>query len=399
MLQGGLIAPQSIVALENAADLVVDGTATGFVQNGGGLDFSVHVNRVLKGDGTLTGSSIRVHIWLSGTQAAAATVGSNNAGGTGIWFFQRTSGPWQVVPVVQGTTRLSDIYIAAQLGAIISAYAYSATASGDDKLASEICSAIEGVIGVRGISLEMYALLSGGIDELNSSVPQLLYHRLASSASTEQQILGLSGLIRSGDSLALTAAAQVASAVTGGPAEGVLLLSVREYLRPTDSASVTAIGQVATDSALPTALGSRRARFGGHPHRHGAAVPRNSTRRSRLEAAGRSSRRHGIFRQRIARKNKTVRGYFVVPPASRERPIQDARYGRPLRPWSTGNRCQRGPVRLLLGKLVVGKPGHLRILTGIARGGRVLRIALSRRKYPSASSGFTSKAWTHLTIS
>ncbi len=253
LLQGGLIAPQSIVALENAADLVVDGTATGFVQNGGGLDFSVHVNRVLKGDGTLTGSSISAY-WLSGTQAAAATVGSNNAGGTGIWFFQRTSGPWQVVPVVQGTTRLSDIYIAAQLGAIISAYAYSATASGDDKLASEICSAIEGVIGVRGISLEMYALLSGGIDELNSSVPQLLYHRLASSASTEQQILGLSGLIRSGDSLALTAAAQVASAVTGGPAEGVLLLSVREYLRPTDSASVTAIGQVATDSALPTAL-------------------------------------------------------------------------------------------------------------------------------------------------
>src|SRR6185437_14454966 len=138
-----------------------------------------------------------------------------------------------------------------QLGPIVSAYAYSATASVDDKLASEICSALE---GVSGVSLPMYALLSGGIDELNSSVPQLFYQRLASSASTEQQVFGLSGRIRSGDTAALTAAAQIASAVTGGQAQGVLLLSVREYLRPTDPTSVKAVGQVATDSALPTAL-------------------------------------------------------------------------------------------------------------------------------------------------
>lgn len=250
LLQGGLVAPQSVVALENAAGLIVNGTATGFVQNGAGVDFSLQVNRVIKGDATLAGSSISV-TWPSGNQATAASVGSKNVGGTGIWFLQRSSGPWQVVPVVQGTMQLSNIYISAQLGPIVSAYAYSATASVDDKLASEICSALE---GVSGVSLPMYALLSGGIDELNSSVPQLFYQRLASSASTEQQVFGLSGRIRSGDTAALTAAAQIASAVTGGQAQGVLLLSVREYLRPTDPTSVKAVGQVATDSALPTAL-------------------------------------------------------------------------------------------------------------------------------------------------
>jgi hypothetical protein len=250
LLQGGLVAPQSVVALENAAGLVVNGTATGFVQNATGFDFSLQVNRVIKGDATLAGSSISA-TWPTGNQAAAASVGSKNVGATGIWFLQRSSGPWQVVPVLQGTMRLSNIYIPAQLGPIVSAYAYSATASVNDKLASEICSALE---GVTGVSLPMYALLSGGIDELNSSVPQLFYQRLASSGSTEQQVFGLSGLIRSGDTSALTAAAQIASAVTGSQAQGVLLFSVREYLRPTDPTSVNAVGQVATDSALPTAL-------------------------------------------------------------------------------------------------------------------------------------------------
>ena len=250
LLQGGLVAPQSVVALENAAGLVVNGTATGFVQNATGFDFSLQVNRVIKGDATLAGSSISA-TWRSGNQAAAASVGSKNVGGTGIWFLQHSSGPWQVVPVLQGTMRLSNIYIPAQLGPIVSSYAYSATASVDDKLASELCSALE---GVTGVSLPMYALLSGGIDELNSSVPRLFYQRLASSGSTEQQVFGLSGLIRSGDTSALTAAAQIASAVTGSQAQGVLLFSVREYLRPTDPTSVNAVGQVATDRALPTAL-------------------------------------------------------------------------------------------------------------------------------------------------
>lgn len=250
LLQGGLVAPQSVVALENAAGLIVNGTATGFVQNATGLDFSLQVNRVIKGDATLAGTSISA-TWTSGNQASAANVGSMNVGGTGIWFLQQSSGPWKVVPVLQGTMRLSNIYIPAQLSPIVSAYAYSATASVDDKLASEICSALE---GVTGVTLPMYALLSGGIDELNSSVPQLFYQRLASSGSTEQQVFGLSGLIRSGDTSALTAAAQIASAVTGSQAEGVLLVSIQEYLRPTDSTSLTAVGKVATNSALPAAL-------------------------------------------------------------------------------------------------------------------------------------------------
>lgn len=139
LLQGGLVAPQSVVALENAAGLVVNGTATGFVQNATGFDFSLQVNRIIKGDATLAGSSISA-TWPGGNQATAASVGSKNVGGAGIWFLQRSSGPWQVVPVLQGTMQLSNIYISAQLGPIVSAYAYSATASVDDCLVGGLMS-------------------------------------------------------------------------------------------------------------------------------------------------------------------------------------------------------------------------------------------------------------------
>jgi hypothetical protein len=249
-LQGALVAPQSIVAVEKAADLIVNGTASGFVRNGSRFDFSLQVNRVIKGDGTLAGSSIGAY-WLSVNQPATGSVGGKDIGSPGIWFLRRTSGPWQVVPLVQGSMQLSNIYIPSPPGPVLSAYAYSASASLDDKLASEMCSAIE---GVGGDSLQMYALLIGGVDELNSSVPHLFYRRLVNSSSTEKQVFGLSGLIRSGDSSALTAAAQIASTVTGRHAEGALLLSVREYLRPTDPTSVIAVGQVATNSTVPAAL-------------------------------------------------------------------------------------------------------------------------------------------------
>src|SRR6185437_9370609 len=73
LLQGGLVAPQSVVALENATGLIVNGTATGFVQNGAGVDFSLQVDRVIKGDATLAGSSISV-TWPSGNRATAASV-------------------------------------------------------------------------------------------------------------------------------------------------------------------------------------------------------------------------------------------------------------------------------------------------------------------------------------
>src|SRR6185312_15867439 len=174
--------------------------------------------------------------WLSADQTTAGTGGV--AGGTGIWFLQRAQDAWQVVPVVQGTIGFSNAYIPAQPGPIINAYAYSATASVQDKLASELCSAIE---GVGDETMPIHSLL-GGLDDLNSSAPRSLYRRLANASSTDQRVYGLSGLIRSGDSSALTAAAQIAYAVTGRRPEGVLLLSVREYLRPTDPASANAVG-------------------------------------------------------------------------------------------------------------------------------------------------------------
>lgn len=246
-LQGHLVAPQSILVLEQTADLIVNGTATGLVQNGTRFDFSLQVSRVIKGDEALAGNSIAAY-WASGNQRATGNGRTGDVGGSGIWFLQRTSSAWRVIPTLQGALQLSDVYFSAPPGPIVKAYSYSQAASVKDKLASELCSASE---SDKGFTIQMYGLLSGGLDKLKSSVPQVFYRRMANSSSAEQRILGLSGLIRSGNASAVTAAAQTVSTVKGHPAEGVLLLSIRVYFRATDADSVEAVGAAATDSSNP----------------------------------------------------------------------------------------------------------------------------------------------------
>lgn len=248
--QGAIVAPQSILELEQTADLIINGTATGVVENGDRFDVSLQVNRVIKGEGAVAGDSIGVY-WATGNQGTTGNGTTGDLGGTGIWFLQRTSGAWRLLPAVQGTMQLSKAYFPTPVGPIVNAYAYSPTASIQDKLASEICAASE---GDSPYSLQLYALFSGGIDELKSSIPQIFYRRMVSAPSPEQRIVGLSGLIRSGDASSVATAAQIVSTVAGRPAEGILLLSMREYFRATAPDSVAAVGRAATDSSVPIAF-------------------------------------------------------------------------------------------------------------------------------------------------
>jgi hypothetical protein len=118
-----------------------------------------------------------------------------------------------------------------------------------DKLASELGSAVE---SNDGYNFSLYGLQSGLLDDLQSPIIELLYERMATSAVLDNQLLGLSGLIRSGNASALTIAIQKApAAAPGDPAIGILLRSIKDDFRATDANSVAALGAAATNSSNP----------------------------------------------------------------------------------------------------------------------------------------------------
>ncbi|MBV9505752.1 MAG: HEAT repeat domain-containing protein [Acidobacteriia bacterium] len=133
-------------------------------------------------------------------------------------------------------------------GAISSAYAYSPGAPLSDKIAAELGFAIEsaGTAHIPQLSLLQYHLL----DDLNSTFVEKLYQRLSESAIVQQEILGLSGLIRNGSAAALTTAAQGESGFQSFALEnGILLQSIRDRFRATDANSVSALGKATTSSS------------------------------------------------------------------------------------------------------------------------------------------------------
>src|SRR6185437_11765601 len=103
-----------------------------------------------------------------------------------------------------------------------------------DKLAAELCSAIESLHGAY--SFQMYLLFQGDLDKLGSPAVPLLYTRMANSNVIQQQILGLSGLIRRGADQALATASQSAAQFQPHALEyGILLGTLRDQFRSADN--------------------------------------------------------------------------------------------------------------------------------------------------------------------
>jgi hypothetical protein len=240
----GIVAPRSLLALGQSADLIVVGAASGASQGGTTTAFSLQVSRVVKGDQALAGSEIAA----SWTSASLSVAGAPSfVGGSGVWFLQQSSGAWQVLPVLQGAAHLSDTFFPAPPGPILSAYAYGLAASLSDKLASEMSSATE---GANSYNFQLYALQYGLLDQLQSPTVAVLYQRMSASASPQQQALGLGGLIRGGSAAALASAAQAAATLASYQVEnGILLLSIRDYFRAADANSVAAAGSATVGSA------------------------------------------------------------------------------------------------------------------------------------------------------
>lgn len=230
----------SLVQMEQNADLIVVGAAGHGTRAVNGLSFTIQVGRVVKGDPATAGSAIAVG-WADSGQGAWAT-SPGDVAGTGLWFLQRAPAGWLLMPVVQGGLGFARTFIAAPSGPILSAYAYEAGASLSDKVASEVSAAIE---GADGGGAQLNPLPGGLLDDLGSPVVQVLYQRMAASSSTKQQILGLAGQIRWGNAAALGTAAQAGSSFTAfGLENGVLLESVQHGFRAADPASVGILGQI-----------------------------------------------------------------------------------------------------------------------------------------------------------
>jgi hypothetical protein len=246
---GSLGGPRSLLDLERSADLIVVATATSTFQAGPQEEFSLQVVRVVKGDPSLAGSVLAASI-ANGTYSALPAI---TAAGNGLWFLLRSSNGWLLLPVQQGNVPLSMSFFPEPVGPVLSAYAYGTTASLSDRIASEICFAIEGTSG--SLPEQLIELQYGSLDELNSPVVVRYYQRMSTSASVQQQIVGLSGLVRGGSGAALATSAQAASTFGTYPLEnGILLQSIRDDFRAADATSIAALGQAAVDSASPTAF-------------------------------------------------------------------------------------------------------------------------------------------------
>jgi hypothetical protein len=226
------------------ADVIAVGTASGAFQPGSGI-FTLSIARVVSGSPALGGQSVSVN-WAN---KAADT--ENSAAGTGLWFLRSSPGGWVLIPVVGGDVSMDMAYFPEPSGALPSAYAYTASAPLGDRVASEICAALESLGGAY--NFQLYKLLEGQLDGLSAAVVPGFYQRMASSGVQAQQIIGLSGQIRSGNLSALAAAAQDASSFAAVKVEdGILNMAIRDQLRPADPATLAVLGQAADNASGPS---------------------------------------------------------------------------------------------------------------------------------------------------
>jgi hypothetical protein len=251
---GGLVLQQPLLGLAQTADLIVVGSAGGTLQTGSAVStFSLTVSRVVNGPPAAAGATLAVQWNNNGFPGIFVRPGDSiPATGTGIWFLQNSGNGWSLLPVTQGAATFEMTYFPASSSPIPGVYAYAATATLQDKLASELSAAIEGLNG--NYSHALYGLFSGDLDQLNSPVTQVLYQRLSTSAVVQQQILGFAGLVRTGSAGAVTSAATAAASLFSNyPTEyGILLSSVRDEFRSSDATSIAVLGGAAVDTTNPS---------------------------------------------------------------------------------------------------------------------------------------------------
>ena len=234
----------SLAALTHDADLIVSGAVDTVQESGDAAIITLKVSRVIKGDTTIAGNTLTID-WNvpPGSFGAGLNHVSTNlpADANGLWFLKRASDTWLVMPVWTGGLSITRTFIPQPVTPLLSAYSYTAEAPLPDRVAAEVCFALENeTVGDPPMNM----LEGPPLDALQSKYIAILYQHLAASTKAEQYITGLAGQIRSGSATALNAAIDSAAAFSAFPSQNAQLLSsIRNSFRGTDQTSISALGK------------------------------------------------------------------------------------------------------------------------------------------------------------
>jgi len=234
------------VDLSNEASMIALASASGGQPTGSGVVFTLKLDRIISQQSAAGGNTIQV-LWDDPPEEQTKPAATYSVGGNGIWFLkQDPNGEWRLLPVIQGSVPFEMTFYPSPITSLPSNYAYAPTASSAVKLAAELSAAIEAARGKY--NLAFYELLQADFDQLSSPLTQMLYQRLAMSAIPQEQILGLRGLIRTGNSASVSTARALAAQFENYSTEwGMLVRSVRDTLRSSDPTVTQNLGSIATD--------------------------------------------------------------------------------------------------------------------------------------------------------
>ncbi len=238
-LSAGPSAPASIQALADQADLVTVATVLASSQSGNLVSFTLQLDRVLKG-GASEGSTIFVQ-WESGPNLPAVQE-KWLVNLRGLWFLRElTSGRWKALPTVLGSALFMDAFFSIPVGPIVNAFSYSPTAPVIDKVISELGAATEQQnASAPGGSFRVLAGLQGVKSPLIAS----MYQRFSESASPNLRALGLAGLLRLGETAALSRAETELPNLSKTKEFQNIVVSVCSYFRNPDPSAVAILGRL-----------------------------------------------------------------------------------------------------------------------------------------------------------
>jgi hypothetical protein len=236
----GSLSATPLTTLVSTANAVVVGTESAPTQAGNTVTFNLNVERVLSGNVQI-GATLNV-IWN-----AIGSVGLPDSAPSyrGIWFLKAgTNGNWECLSAgASGNAEFfPDLSLPASVGPLPAQLAYDA---GSTPLSDQII--LETAAGTPRSNSKM---LLDVISEVKSAGALQALRYLAASQSNDQSVVGITGLIRAGDTGGLLAAEALAGSLSAGtPGADWISSAIKLFFRSTDPSAIASLGRMATSGA------------------------------------------------------------------------------------------------------------------------------------------------------
>jgi hypothetical protein len=235
----GIVAPASLEQMAGSAETIVVAEAAGAVGIGTWLSVSLRVDRVLKG-GADKGQLIEARWESTGRIGAAKRL----EGRRGLWFLSASaSGQQSVMATIHGSSEdVADLFFPAVAGPLPTAFSYDPSDALLDRLLLEVCAGAADVTGDKA-SIDEHRFL-GALYGLDSAAARRCYDTLAVSPARHIRSMGLAGLIRLGDVVALRRAIE---GLRLRPPEFLLPWTLNDFRNP-DPEAVVLLGAFAVEA-------------------------------------------------------------------------------------------------------------------------------------------------------